>query len=49
MSQLKEYTGVNRILKSDSLQSLLDRWNDGTFSSFLDDWKWILSYSKRYF
>ena len=48
MSQLKEYTGVNRILKSDSLQSLLDRWNDGTFSSFLDDWKWILSYSKRH-
>ena len=48
MSQKDKYTGVNRLLKSESLQGLLNRWNDGTFSSFLDDWKWIFSYSKRY-
>ena len=48
MSRKDKYTGVNRLLKSESLQGLLNRWNDGTFSSFLDDWKWIFSYSKRY-
>ena len=42
------YTGLNRLLKSKSVQQLLDKWNDGTFSTFIDDWKWIFSYSKRY-
>ena len=27
---------------------LLRRWKDGTFGEILDDWRWILSYSKRY-
>lgn len=42
------YTGLNRILKSEAIQQLLNKWNDGTFSTFIDDWKWIFSYSKRY-
>lgn len=48
MSQQDKYTGLNRVLKSESLQGLLNRWNDGTFASFVEDWKWIFSYSKRY-
>ena len=27
---------------------LFDRWEDGTFSEIIDDWKWIFSYSARY-
>ena len=32
----------------ESLDILIKRWNDGTFSEIIDDWKWIFSYSKRY-
>ncbi len=32
----------------ESLNILLSRWSDGTFSEILDDWKWIFSYSARY-
>lgn len=32
----------------ESLDILLAKWKDGTFGEILDDWKWILSYSKRY-
>lgn len=31
-----------------SLDALISRWKDGTFHEIIDDWKWILSYSKRY-
>ena len=31
-----------------SLQTLMSRLKDGTFSEILDDWKWIFSYSLRY-
>lgn len=31
-----------------SLDSLIASIRDGTISEILDDWKWILSYSKRY-
>lgn len=31
-----------------SLEILIRRWKDGTFSEIIDDWKWIFSYSKRY-
>ena len=27
---------------------LLRRWKEGTFGEILDDWRWILSYSKKY-
>ena len=44
----KKYTGINRFLKINSLQVLLDKLNDGTFREFFDDWKWIFSFSKKY-
>ncbi len=31
-----------------SLSTLIQRWKDGTFKEIIDDWKWILSYSKKY-
>lgn len=43
-----EYSGWNKILKSRFVQSILDRLDDGTFSTFVEDWKWIFSYSKKY-
>ncbi len=42
------YTGINRILKWNFLQIILDKMNDGTFRDFFDDWKWIFSFSKKY-
>ncbi|MGN0252509.1 MAG: ABC transporter ATP-binding protein [Oliverpabstia sp.] len=32
----------------ESLDILISRWKDGTFSEIIDDWKWIFSYSRRY-
>lgn len=32
----------------ESLDVLIARWKDGTFSEIIDDWKWIFGYSKRY-
>lgn len=43
-----KYTGINKILKINSLQTLIDKWYDGTFKDFFDDWKWIFSFSKKY-
>ena len=31
-----------------SLDTLVQRWKEGTFGEILDDWKWIFSYSKKY-
>lgn len=31
-----------------SLDTLISRWRDGTFSEIIDDWKWIFSYSAKY-
>jgi len=43
-----KYTGLNRLFRSDNMQKLHDSLRDGTFKEFVDDWKWIFSYSKRY-
>ena len=43
-----KYTGLNRLFRSDNMQKLHDSLRDGTFREFVDDWKWIFSYSKRY-
>ena len=43
-----QYSGVNKLLKSSALQTIIQKWNDGTFEDFIDDWKWIFSYSRRY-
>lgn len=32
----------------ESLDILMKRWREGTFSEMIDDWKWILRYSARY-
>lgn len=32
----------------ESLDILVGRWKEGTFSEMIDDWKWILGYSGRY-
>ena len=48
MNQEETYTGLNRILKSKFIQTMVDKWTDGTFESFLEDWKWIISYSRRH-
>lgn len=37
-----------RSLSFESLDILLAKWKDGTFGEIIDDWKWILSYSKKY-
>ena len=44
----KKYTGLNSWLKSSALQTLLDSKEDGSIRQFLDDWKWIFQYSKKY-
>lgn len=47
-SSSTKYTGINKLLKVNSLQILIDKWCDGTFKDFFDDWKWIFSFSKKY-
>ena len=44
-----EETGkVKKVLGSESLGILLGRWRGGTFTEILTDWKWILTYTRRY-
>ena len=38
----------NQKISFESLDILIGKWRDGTFSEIIDDWKWIFSYSKRY-
>lgn len=42
------YSGFNKILKSRAVQFIIDKIDDGTYSEFLGDWKWIFSFSKKY-
>ena len=44
----KKYSGFNRIIKSDALQALLNKKNEGAMEEFISDWKWIFGYSKKY-
>ena len=46
--QKRKYTVINKLFKSDALQVLINKVYDGTFTEFVDDWKWIFSFSKRY-
>ena len=43
-----KYTGLNKLFRSDNMQKLHDSLHDGTFKEFVDDWKWIFGYSKKY-
>ncbi len=44
----KKYTGINRLIKSGALQTVIDKKEEGSFGEFFDDWKWIFSYSFKY-
>ena len=35
-------------MKSSTLNSLKERWKNGTFGEIITDWKWIFSYSKKF-
>lgn len=43
-----QYSGFNKILRSVFVQTLLNKLDDGTFSDFFEEWKWIFSYSRKY-
>ena len=43
-----EFTGINKYIQSETLQTLLNKVSDGTYKDFIQDWKWIFSYSMRY-
>lgn len=43
-----KYTGINKLFRNDNMQTLHDSIRDGTIKEFIDDWKWIFSYSKKY-
>ena len=45
---MEETKKVNKVLGSEALGILLGRWRDGTFTETLTDWKWILTYPRRY-
>ncbi|MCD7807955.1 MAG: ABC transporter ATP-binding protein/permease [Erysipelotrichaceae bacterium] len=48
MNDKQEYTGLNKILKSQFVQTILDKIDDGTFSTFIEDWQWIFTFSRKY-
>jgi ABC-type bacteriocin/lantibiotic exporter with double-glycine peptidase domain len=43
-----KYTGINKLFRNDNMQILHDSLRDGSIKEFVDDWKWIFSYSKKY-
>ena len=45
---MEETKKVKKVLGSEALGILLSRWRDGTFTEILSDWKWILTYTRRY-
>ncbi|MBR2523162.1 MAG: ABC transporter ATP-binding protein [Clostridiales bacterium] len=48
MGSKRRYTGLNRLFRSDNMQTLIDSLHDGTIKEFYDDWKWIFGYSRKY-
>lgn len=48
MKKITNYTGINNLLHSDALQKILNSKSDGSLRQFLNDWKWIFEYSKKY-
>lgn len=47
-NQTSEFRGLNKILKSQAVKIMFDKFGDGTYTDFIDDWKWIFSYSAKY-
>ncbi len=48
MKHKSNYTGINKLIHSDAIQKLLNSNQEGSLKQFLDDWKWIFEYSKKY-
>lgn len=48
MDDNKNHDGNEKKMSFESLDILISRWKDGTFSEIIDDWKWIFSYSAKY-
>lgn len=44
----EDFRGLNKILRSQAVKILFEKFGDGTYTDFLDDWKWIFSYSAKY-
>ncbi len=45
---IEDFSGINRIFKSKAVQYIINKIDDGTFSDFIDDWKWIFTFSRKY-
>lgn len=43
-----EFSGANRLFKSRAVQLVKNKMDDGTLSDFIDDWKWIFNFSRKY-
>ena len=48
MKNTSNYTGINKLIHSDAIQKFLNSKQEGSLKQFLDDWKWIFEYSKKY-
>lgn len=48
MEEHKEERGNGSRIVFESLNILISKWIDGTFSEIVDDWKWIFTYSARH-
>lgn len=48
MAQPDNSRETRTALGSEALGTLLRRWRDGTFGELLEDWRWILAYTRRY-
>ncbi len=48
MEEHKDERGSGSKIVFESLNILVSRWVDGTFSEIVDDWKWIFTYSARH-
>lgn len=48
MKNTSNYTGINKLIHSDAIQKLLNSKEEDSMGQFLDDWKWIFEYSKKY-
>ena len=48
MAQRDSSRETRTALGSEALGTLLRRWRDGTFGELVEDWRWILAYTRRY-
>ena len=48
MAAIAEQHKSTSFLGSEALGILLGKWRDGTFRDLLEDWKWILAFTRQY-